>query len=271
MGESVASTGSADGLLAASSAGSAVGAPPTPNTKRTLRAQSSVRPSKFEEIFKKVSSQTVSADKFKTFEGLTQLAKEHVQHFKSVQTDGHSRPLGPGRTITIATACTGSAFDLVAFATCAAALEEENPGTKFKYLFNCESKERKREWIVDMHKKMGHLLNRSASGAGDDDDVPCCFIDIMDLKNKTAYCAVHDKKCKVRRADVGMVCTSCKDISSQNPQKCKENVFNQQKNWWGVGADNARIDGVLRGVSCVHSYLRKLGRNKRIKIRFCRW
>ena len=225
------STGSADG---APTTGSADGAP-DPKTKRTLRAQSSVCPDKYEELLAKTSSQKVEAATFKTLEGIVELAKEHVKAFKDIMRSGGPRNFGPGRTLTVATACTGSGLDIIVLAACQAALEEESPGTKFKYLFNCEIQEKKRNWIMELHRNFGRHLNGSASGDGkgnddgDDDDVPCCFLDIMDLKNKQAHCVVHEKMCPVQRADIGFICTSCKDFSSQNPKKIKgKKVFDQK-------------------------------------------
>ena len=111
---------------------------------------------------------------------LRELAREHCQHFSVLLTE--SRQLGPDRTITIGTGCTGSAADALVFEAMEEAYREYLPDITFKYTFNCEINDRKRNWIMKLHEALAH------DGTTDSVLVPCMFGDVLELGGSEAYC-----------------------------------------------------------------------------------
>ena len=96
-----------------------------------------------------VAGKKVPAHSLRTRDGLERLAREHVSNFGELLGDWDR--LAPGRAITVGSACTGSAGDLIAFEAAEVAFREKVPQFGVKYLFNCENNARKREWIMRLH------------------------------------------------------------------------------------------------------------------------
>ena len=162
---------------------------------------------------------------------LRELAREHCQHFSVLLTE--SRQLGPDRTITIGTGCTGSAADALVFEAMEEAYREYLPDITFKYTFNCEINDRKRNWIMKLHEALAH------DGTTDSVLVPCMFGDVLELGGSEAYCYAHDRKCEIPSVDFFLCCTSCKDFSKQN-NKRSQGLVTQQTSTSGGSAQTLR-------------------------------
>ena len=100
------------------------------------------------------SLRVVTMDSVRSGNALLQLAREHCQNFSALLKEG--RELGPDRTVTIGTGCTGSAADTFVFEAMEEAYREYLPDISFKYRFNCEINDKKREWIVKLHNALAH-------------------------------------------------------------------------------------------------------------------
>ena len=96
-----------------------------------------------------VSRRVVSMDSVRKGDALLELAQEHCRNF--VEAINGQKMLGPDRVVTIGTGCTGSAADAFVFEAMEEAYREYLPDLSFEYKFNCESNEKKREWIVRLH------------------------------------------------------------------------------------------------------------------------
>ena len=131
------------------------------------------------------------------------------------------KPLGPDRIVTIGTGCTGSAADVLVFEAMEEAYREYLPDVCFKYRFNCEINDKKREWIVKLHNALAD------DGSTDFVQVPCMFGDVIDLGASEADGHVHDKKCVAPSVDIFVCCTSCKDFSKQNTKRPQGLVTHQ--------------------------------------------
>ena len=127
---------------------------------------------------------------------LRKLASEHAETFKSLAP---SRPLCPPGRRYWASICSGSEG---AHFVMKAANEEylaQGIDADFVQTFACEIKSDKREWIKGV--------------VGED---VCCFENAEDMGDDTAQCSTHKRKCKVRRNDLLILGTSCKDMSKQS-------------------------------------------------------
>ena len=93
------------------------------------------------------------------------------------------------------------------------AYREYLPDITFLYKFNCEINEKKREWIMKLHKALQH------DASPDSVCVPCMFEDITHLGAGEAYCYVHEKICMIPSVGIFLCPTSCKDISKYNKNR----------------------------------------------------
>ena len=176
--------------------------------KRVLRRESTLIDVQVSDQVEINKNKRVSAQWFRDGTLLGQLAKEHVDCFHMLF--GSRRAYVPNREITIASACTGSASEVV----CAHFFEKavrdfSASGQGFQHfsikpMFNCEVREDKRAWIHGVHKKYSN-------------NEPCVFSDIQDLKNAHADCSTHGHPCKVPACDIFVCCASCKDLSRLSP------------------------------------------------------
>jgi hypothetical protein len=82
-------------------------------SSRTLSRHPTVDPVDCQKQIKIAASKVVSMDSVRGGAALRELAREHCQYFSALLKE--SRQLGPDRTITIGTACTGSAADALVF------------------------------------------------------------------------------------------------------------------------------------------------------------
>ena len=169
-------------------------------SSRSLSRQPTVDPCECHAQIMKASRRVLTMDSVRSGEALFQLAREHCENFAALLRPG--RELGPDRIVTIGTGCTGSAADVLVFEAMEHAYGEYVPGIRFQYKFNCEIHDKKREWIVKLHKALGQ-----------DGCVPCMFGDVTGLGASEAYCYVHDKKCLIPSVDIFLCSTSCKDLS----------------------------------------------------------
>ena len=143
---------------------------------------------------------------------MIKLAREHCEAFRSLLGPGVK--LAPNRTITVATACTGSAADVFVMDALARAYGDEASGFGVKYLFNCDIAPKKREWATRVHDAVA-----GAEGDALCASKPCSLSKTGDLENEEALCATHGKYCPVPSVDVFICCTSCKDMSRANGEK----------------------------------------------------
>ena len=200
-------------------------------SSRTLSRHPTVDPIDCQKQVKIASSKVVSMDSVRSGAALRELAREHCQYFSALLKD--SRQVGPDRTITIGTACTGSAADALVFEAMEEAYREFLPDISFKYTFNCEINDKKRRWIMNLHKALAH------DGSTDSVCVPCMFEDVLHLGANEAYCHVHDKECVIPSVDIFICCTSCKDFSKQNTKKT-QGLVTQQTSSLGGSAQTLR-------------------------------
>ena len=164
-----------------------------------------------QEVARECSSRTVAAAALQNGTALPLLAQEHCNSFQQLFGPGSAGRLVPDRRITIGTACTGSAADILSFQALELAYQEHVPGFEVAYTFNCEMSGFKRKW-----GKMLHGLCPGTSA-----NPPCWFKDISLLHTGTAACCQHNKPggCPVQAVDIFVCATSCKDFSKANPHK----------------------------------------------------
>ena len=177
-------------------------------SSRTLCRNPTVDPVECQTRIDDASRRVISMDSVRGGQALLKLAREHCQTFSGLLKEG--RELGPDRIVTIGTGCTGSAADALVFEAMEEAYREYLPDITFLYKFNCEINEKKREWIMKLHKALQH------DASPDSVCVPCMFEDITHLGAGEAYCYVHEKKCVIPSVDIFLCPTSCKDISKYN-------------------------------------------------------
>ena len=192
-----------------------------PESSRSLSRHPTVDPVECQTRIKKASRRVVSMDSVRSGDALLALAREHCQNFSALLKE--SREIGPDRIVTIGTGCTGSAADAFVFEAIEKAYCEYLPDLSFEYKFNCESNEKKREWIVRLHDAL-----HNKGEPGDSVQVPCMFGDVTALGANAAECHVHGgQKCVVLSVDIFVCCTSCKDFSKQNNTRMQGLVTQQ--------------------------------------------
>ena len=215
---------------------------------RHLRAQPSIDATTLDMLHHKVTNATVTAKQLRGLGGLTTLAEQHFENFEQLIGEG-KRTMAPMFTIRVATACTGSSADICSIIAIQRALAATYPGLGFEYVFNCEIKPLKRQWIMALHECMNRPpldaapglaketteafgIGETRTALGHADDAPCCFDDITELWKGSCKCYKHGvskaksiARCEVKPFDWLFCSTSCKDFSKLNPQKCKLNVF----------------------------------------------
>ena len=202
----LASMGSAQ-IVTMGSAQSAFGQSPgrTPSgakvaKKRALERQVTINADTADELVRERTARRTSGASLADGTALPALAKEHCD--ASVKLLGSKDRLAPARRISIGTACTGSAADLLSFRALEAAFQEHVPDFEVAYEFNCESKPFKRKW--------GKALHGLCSG--EDGDQCCWFCDVDRLCERAAWCDQHNKECPIPLVDVFICATSCKDF-----------------------------------------------------------
>jgi site-specific DNA-cytosine methylase len=200
-------------------------------SSRSLSRHPTVDPIECQTQVKNASRRVVTMDSVRSGDALLALAHEHCQTFSALLKE--CRELGPNRTVTIGTGCTGSAADALVFEAMEEAYREYLPDISFEYKFNCEINDKKREWIVKLHNALAH------DESTDSVHVPCMFGDVLDLGASEAYCHVHEKKCVVPSVDIFVCCTSCKDFSKQNPKRT-QGLVTQQTSTPGGSAQTLR-------------------------------
>jgi len=177
--------------------------------KRTLRRESTLIDGEVSDLVEKNKCKEARAESFLDGTLLEQLASEHCECFRTLF--GSKRAYVPNREITIASACTGTASEVVAahfFEKAVkhmAASGQGCPNFRIKPLFSCEFRKDKRAWIHGIHSKFAQ-------------HDPCVFKDIQDLGNAQADCSTHGQLCNVPSCDIFVCCTSCKDISRLSPK-----------------------------------------------------
>ena len=162
-------------------------------------------------------SRRVQVNTFQDGTALPILAREHCESFLKML--GSTDRLAPARRITVGTACTGSAADLLSFLALGKAYRQHVPAFEVAYLFNCESSRTKQKW--------GMTLHGLCPEAGGDGGSCCCFRDIGTLHAGRASCWVHNKGpegCQVPAVDIFVCATSCNDFSRINSQKHKRTL-----------------------------------------------
>ena len=210
---------------------SSLGSLSASENSRSLSRHPTVDPVECLEQIKNASSKVISMDSVRDGAALLELSREHCKKFSALLKEG--RQLGPDRTITIGTACTGSAADALVFEAMEEAYREYLPGISFKYTFNCEINDKKRSWIMKLHEALAH------DGSTDSVHVPCMFGDVLHLGAIEAYCYVCDKECVIPSNDIFFCCTSCKDFSKQNTKRA-QGLVTQQTSTPGGSAQTLR-------------------------------
>ena len=178
---------------------------PPSGVARVLGRQDTVDPGLAHEMTRECSARTVSLEHLKNGTALPKLAQEYCQSFLGLL--GSAKRLAPPRRITIGTACSGSAADLLSFLALEKAYQVHVPDFEVEYLFNCESHAGKRKWGMALHGLCSEVNDT------------CCFKNIACLHQGQAECARHNKLCRVRHVDVFVCSTSCKDFSKANPHR----------------------------------------------------
>ena len=134
--------------------------------RRALGRQDTIDANTAGQLVRECSARRVTVASLADGTALLALAKEHCDAF--VKLLGSKDRLAPARRISIGTACTGSAADLLSFRALEAAFQAHVPGFEVAYEFNCESKPIKRKWGKTLHGLC----------PGEDGDSCCWFNDI---------------------------------------------------------------------------------------------
>ena len=181
-------------------------------SKRALGRQVTINADTADELIRECSARRPTVASLADGTALPVLAKEHCDAF--VKLLGSEDRLAPARRISIGTACTGSAADLLSFRALEAAFQAHVPGFEVAYEFNCESKTFKRKWGMALHGLC----------PGEDGGECCWFCDVDCLCERPAWCDQHNKACPIPLVDIFVCATSCKDFSRANPQKRKRDA-----------------------------------------------
>ena len=158
-------------------------------------------------------------DSVRSGDALLQLAREHCLNFAALLKEG--RQLGPDRTVTIGTGCTGSAADTLVSDAMEEAYREYLPDISFRYIFNREINDKIREWIVKLHNALAH------DGSTDSVQVPCMFGDVIELGASEAYCHVHEKNAWFLRWIFSCVARHVRIPASKTPNECQVSCRNR--------------------------------------------
>ena len=179
-------------------------------------------------VEQEVSPRTIQVEHLHDGTALPVLAREHCASYLKML--GCPSRLAPAREITIGTACTGSAADVLSFDALAAAYQEHVPYFQVAYLFNCESNNQKRGWGMQLH---GLCPDASTNSC-------CWFRDINDLAEGKALCCKHAEKepqgCPVRTVDIFVCATSCKDFAKANHSRHKRQGGESARTLSGMNA-----------------------------------
>ena len=108
-------------MASSSSLGSLSGS----KSSRTLSRNPTVDPVECQTQIKDASRRVISMDSVRGGQALLELAREHCQTFSGLLKE--ERELGPDRTVTIGTGCTGSAADALVFEAMEEAYREYLP------------------------------------------------------------------------------------------------------------------------------------------------
>ena len=107
-----------------------------------------------QEVAQECSSRTVAAAALQNGTALPLLAQEHCNSFQQLFGPGSAGRLAPDRRITIGTACTGSAADILSLQALELAYQEHVPGFEVAYTFNCEMSGLKRKRGEDVARAL---------------------------------------------------------------------------------------------------------------------
>lgn len=163
----------------------------------------------------------VSAEAIMNGDFLPQMAAAHVQAFAELAP---GREVAPVRTLTWASACSGSGGDKLVQRAMATAYNNSGIAMNFKTVFDCEVDIGKREYLQKLQQSVDSSVQ------------PCLFKDVCDLAHARAECVVHDRKCVVSGVDVFVCCTSCKDVSRVNTHNKSTGLVLKQKESSGGSA-----------------------------------
>ena len=182
---------------------------------RSLRRENSIDDKALEEAIKCSRARPLLPNSFTDGTLLARLASEHCETFRKLFCG--KRECFPSRELTIGSACSGTAGEVVAahfFEKAVNAVSDR--GFRIKTLFACEIDAKKREWIQGVHQWRADI--DSASGHVETTR-PCNFLDIIEVGDASgmARCATHRQKCRVPHCNIFVCCTSCKDMSRMSP------------------------------------------------------
>ena len=113
------------------------------------------------------------------------------------------------KSMVVASVCTGSAMDKVAFAAVQQAMQDESVDVNFETPMCCDIHKDKRQWAREVHT------------AFDKTATPCTYTDISTLcDDDRRHCDAHSRCCPLpARVDVLIGGLSCKDYSKNNTVK----------------------------------------------------
>ena len=138
---------------------------------RQLERKLTTDPAVAQELARECSSRRAAAAALQNGTALPRLAREHCESVRQLFGPDCADRLAPARRITIGTACTGSAADILSFHALEVAYQQHIPGFEVAYTFNCESSGFKRKWGKALHGLC----------PGTDANPPCWFKDISAL------------------------------------------------------------------------------------------
>ena len=182
---------------------------------RTLRRESSIDGKALAEAIKWSGMQPLFAGRFTDGTLMAKLASEHCDTFRKLLSE--KRECFPPRELTIGSACSGTAGEVVAahfFEKAVNAVSDR--GFRIKTLFACESEAKKRAWIEGVHQ---WKANMDLASGHVETTLPCNFLDVSEIGDASgmARCATHKQKCRVPHCNIFVCCTSCKDMSRMSP------------------------------------------------------
>ena len=109
-------------------------------------------------------------------------------------------------TIQFCTVCSGGEVIIFVLLALQSYFKSVGQAINFEHIFSCEINKNAQRWITELLSELDLVTG-------------CLFENAEDLRNAEAWCIQHKQRCKVRRVDLAIAGTSCKDFSKATTRK----------------------------------------------------